>query len=197
MCENRQVGSRAGSLAALLCGCHGTGQAPERSNGSLDSCPHSVHRQSWNPLRGGFPDDRVLFLPGCFPEGLGQCWQSNSYNKVRLQRADLSLNRHDALTKLRAISRFPDEETEAHRLCNSTRVTELGTSRAETCPGWIRGCSPVICARSFPAALLLALTMGLSSEALLIPQRPHGPRDQIPGSDTQVMPYSRSAPGKI
>lgn len=163
---------------------------------------HLIHVLTQSTGSLGIPcagDSQMIGSCSCraaSPKGWGNAGRV-TVNKVRLQRADLSLNRHDALTKLRAISRFPDEETEAHRLCNSTRVTELGTSRAETCPGWIRGCSPVICARSFPAALLLALTMGLSSEALLIPQRPHGPRDQIPGSDTQVMPYSRSAPGKI
>lgn len=54
---------------------------------------------------------------------------------------------------------------------------------------WIR-------ARSFPEALLVALTMGLSSEALLIPQKPEGLRDQILSSDSQMMPCSPSAPRK-
>ena len=35
-----------------------------------------------------------------------------------------------------------------------------------------------------PSSPAVALTMGLSSEAQLIPQRPRDPRDQIPGSHT-------------
>jgi hypothetical protein len=43
----------------------------------------------------------------------------------------------------------------------------------------------------------VALTMGLSSEALLILQRPQGLRDQILSSDSQMMLCSPSAPRKI
>ena len=99
---------------------------------------------------------------------------------------------------IHATTHFTDEETEAHELYKLPRVTELGTSRGETGPRWRPkcslgdpGCSPGIGARSFPAAL------PVSSEALLIPQRPQGRRDQIPSSDSQMMPCSPSAPRKI
>lgn len=51
-----------------------------------------------------------------------------------------------------------------------------------------------ISAQSLRPTPPVALTMGLSSEAQLSPQRPQGPRDQIPGSHTQMMLHSRPAP---
>ena len=97
-CEPRQVSPRAGYLAALLCGCHGTGQAPGQSKGPLYSLLHLINNHSLGiPCSGG----SWMIRFGSLPAASSKDWRSVhrvTGNKVRLQRADVSLNTHDALS---------------------------------------------------------------------------------------------------
>lgn len=126
-------------------GCHGTEQVPEQSNGTPDPFPHPVNIHGPGILCAG--GSGLMRFGSCLATSW-KGWSHSNQGTAKFflmqqedsQRMCLGIHTMCYLScqftlSVCTITHFTDEATEAQRVGNLPRATELGTRRGKTCPG--------------------------------------------------------------